>query len=81
MHHLAVTQVKAVLDFVWRVRRTADLPGFVSVVLQGLKTLVSCELGGAVCRHAGQVVSGRRKITAPLTASRAPPWLIRIVCE
>jgi len=40
MHHLAVTQVKAVLDFVWRVRRTADLPGFVSVVLQGLKTLV-----------------------------------------
>ncbi|HXX36583.1 MAG TPA: hypothetical protein VEP50_00320, partial [bacterium] len=44
MHYLAVTGVKAALDFLWRVRQTTDPTAFVAVVLQGLKTLIPCDL-------------------------------------
>jgi DNA-binding CsgD family transcriptional regulator len=44
MYHLSAAEVRSVLDFLWRVRRTADVSSFVGVVLQGLKSLIPCEL-------------------------------------
>jgi DNA-binding CsgD family transcriptional regulator len=44
VHHLAITQGRAVLDFLWRLRHVTAQGAFVAAVLEGLRTLIPCEL-------------------------------------
>jgi DNA-binding CsgD family transcriptional regulator len=67
--HLSLTEVKTVLDFLWRVRRTVDHGSFIALILQGLKTLIPCELVGYYEVHAA---SGSIHATALPTSVLVP---------
>ena len=69
MYLLGLSEVKTVLDFLWRVRRTTDLAAFVGVLLQGLKTLIPCELASYNEFHA----ASRTIRTTAFPTSVLPP--------
>jgi DNA-binding CsgD family transcriptional regulator len=44
VHHLGLPDVRPVLDFLWRVRSPASPVAFVELLLQGMKSLIPCDL-------------------------------------
>ena len=44
MHHLGATDLRAAVDFLWRMRTMTSRGAFVAAALQGLKSLISCEV-------------------------------------
>jgi DNA-binding CsgD family transcriptional regulator len=69
VYHLSMPEARAALDFLWRVRRTADIAGFVGIVLEGFKTLIPCELVSYNEFHA----ASRTIRTTAIPASVLPP--------
>ena len=69
MRNLGGAEVKAVVDFLWRVRAPASAAGFVNAVLEGLKRLIPCELVSYNEFHA----ASRTIRTTALPASVLPP--------
>jgi len=69
VHHLAVSQGRTLLDFLWRLRDAADRAAFVAAVLEGLRSLIPCELTSYnEVRPASRTIS-----TVALPASVLPP--------